>query len=164
MCRTAAAVLVTIAVISALSGCVQQSGPYATPSSSSYLPSTAPTSPIDDGEIAAAPEAGPDSQQDAIEAATEAMKTFAQPQLSADDWWAQMLPLLSQQGAVAYEGTDPAQIPAHQVTGGAIVLADSTDVSLIVQVPTDVGPYNITLTRPNASAPWLADRIRPAQG
>ena len=164
MCRTAAAVLVTIAVISALSGCVQQSGPYATPSSSSYLPSTAPTSPIDDAEIAAAPEAGPDSQQDAIEAATEAMKTFAQPQLSADDWWAQMLPLLSQQGGVAYEGTDPAQIPAHQVTGAAIVLADSTDVSLIVQVPTDVGPYNITLTRPNASAPWLADRIRPAQG
>ena len=119
---------------------------------------------VDDGEIAAAPEAGPDSQQDEIEAATEAMKTFAQPQLRADDYWAQMLPLLSQQGGVAYEGTDPAQIPAHQVTGAGIVLADSTDVSLIVQVPTDVGPYNITLTRPNASAPWLADRIRPAQG
>jgi len=164
MRRTAAAVLVTIAAVSAHSGCVQQSGPDPTPSRSSYLPSTAPTSPIDDGEVVAAPEAGADSQRDAIEAATEAMKAFAQPQLSADDWWAQMLPLLSQQGGVAYEGTDPAQIPAHQVTGAAIVLTDSTDVSLIVQVPTDVGPYNITLTRPNASAPWLADRIRPAQG
>jgi len=32
------------------------------------------------------------------------MQTFAQPQLSADKWWAQMLPLLSQQGGVAYEG------------------------------------------------------------
>jgi hypothetical protein len=92
------------------------------------------------------------------------MKAFAQPQLNADDWWARMLPLLSQQGGVAYEGTDPAQIPAHRVTGSGIVLAGSTDVSLIVQVLTDVGPYNITLTRPDASAPWLVDRIRPAQG
>jgi hypothetical protein len=44
------------------------------------------------------------------------------------------------------------------------VLQGSTDVSLIVQLPTDVGLYNITLTRPGAGAPWLAERIRPAQG
>lgn len=92
------------------------------------------------------------------------MKTFAQPQLSADDWWAQMLPYLANREVWPEREHRPRANPRSQVTGAAIVLADSTDVSLIVQVPTDVGPYNITLTRPNASAPWLADRIRPAQG
>ena len=72
--------------------------------------------------------------------------------------------VLSQQGGVAYEGTDPTQIPVHQVTGAGTVLPGSTEVSLIVQLPTDAGLYNVTLTRPDASAPWLADRIRPAQG
>jgi len=92
------------------------------------------------------------------------MQSFARPQLSSDKWWSQMLPLLSQQAGLAYQGTDPSQIPAHQVTGPAFVLSGSTDVSLIVQVPTDVGAYNVTLIRGSASAPWLADRIRPAQG
>jgi hypothetical protein len=91
------------------------------------------------------------------------MELFARPDLSADDWWNAMLPVLSQQGAHAYEGTEPVQIPVTKVTGDGEILAGSTEVSLIVRIPTDNGPYNITLTRPNAAAPWLADRIRPAE-
>ena len=163
MRKTAATLILAIATVTALTGCIDQ-GPRPTPTSSNYLPSTDPTSPVDDGEVTAAPEAGGDSQRDAIAAATKVMQTFAQPQLSADKWWAQLLPLLSQQGGVAYEGTDPSQIPVHQVTGAGTVLPDSTEVSLIVQLPTDAGLYNVTLTRPDAAAPWLADRIRPAQG
>jgi hypothetical protein len=161
--NTVSAVILAIATVTALTGCIDQ-GLRPTPTSSNYLPSTDPTSPVDDGEIIAAPEASGDSQRDAITAATKVVQTFAQPQLSADKWWAQMLPLLSQQGGVAYEGTDPSQIPVHRVTGAGTVLPDSTEVSLIVQLPTDADLYNITLTRPAASAPWLADRIRPAQG
>ncbi len=167
MRKTATALILAIATVTSLTGCIDQ-GPRPTPSPTSTLPaglpSTAPTAPVDDGEVTAAPEAAGDSQQKAIAAAAKVMQTFAQPQLSADKWWAQMLPLLSQQGGVAYQGTDPAQIPAHQVTGAGTVLPDSTEVSLIVQVPTDVGIYNITLTRPDTASPWLADRIRPAQG
>lgn len=164
MRKTAAAFILVIATVTALTGCVEQIGPIPTPTNSNYLPSTPPTVPVDDGEVAAAPEAGAESQREAVAAATKAMQTFAQPQLSADKWWAQMLPLLSQQGGVAYEGTDPSQIPVHQITGVGAVLAGSTEISLIVRLPTDAGPYNVTLTRPDASAPWLADRIRPAQG
>jgi hypothetical protein len=167
MRKTAAALILAIATVTALTGCVGQglkSSPGPTSTLPAGLPSTASTAPVDAGEVTAAPEAVADSQQKAIAAAVKVMHTFAQPQLSADKWWAQMLPLLSQQGGVAYEGTDPAQIPAHQVTGTGTVLPDSTEVSLIVQVPTDAGLYTITLTRPDASASWLADRIRPAQG
>jgi hypothetical protein len=156
------AIIVTIATVAVLSGCVDQ--PRPTPTKSSYLPSTDPTSPVDDSDVTAAQEAAGNSQRAAIAAATKLMQIFAQPQLSADDWWAQMLPLLSQQGGVAYQGTDPSQVPVRQVTGAGTVLPGSTEVSLIVQVPTDAGLYNITLTRPDAAAPWLADRVRPAQG
>lgn len=167
MRKAATTLILAIATVTVLTGCIDQ-GPHPSSSATSTLPaglpSTAPTAPVDAGEVTAAPEAGGDSQKKAIAAATKVMQTFAQPQLSADKWWAQMLPLLSQQGGVAYEGTDPSQIPAHKVTGAGTVLPDSTEVSLIVQVPTDAGVYNITLTRPDTSAPWLADRIRPAQG
>ncbi len=166
MRRAIAAVAIAAITVAMLAGCIQNPDPSPAPTRTlpTGLPSTAPTAPVDAGEVTPAPEADEDSQSAALNAATKALQTFAQPQLSADKWWAQMLPLLSQQGAVAYEGTDPAQIPVHQVTGTGNVLEGSTEVSLIVQLPTDAGPYNITLTRPGADAPWLAERIRPAQG
>jgi hypothetical protein len=165
--KTATVLVLAIATFATLTGCADQGdapSPSATSTLQAGLPSTAPTAPVDAGKVTAAPEATGDSQQKAIAAAAKVMQAFAQPQLSADQWWAQMLPLLSQQGGVAYEGTDPSQIPAHQVTGAGTVLPDSTEVSLIVQLPTDAGLYSVTLTRPDASSPWLADRIRPAQG
>lgn len=160
------AAAVAAGLVIALTGCVDAGpGPAPTTASPDYgLPSTSPTQPVDDGEVTPAPEAGEASQRDAIAAAEKVMATFARPQLSADEWWRAMLPLLSQQGAHAYEGTDPAEIPATAVTGAGSLLEGSTEVSLIVQVPTDAGPYNITLTRSDTSSPWLADRIRPAQG
>ncbi|MBX3196392.1 MAG: hypothetical protein KF727_15005 [Microbacteriaceae bacterium] len=149
-----------------LVGCVPTAPdptPTIAPTTDNPLPSTAPTRPIDAGEVTPAPEAAGTSQQDAIAAATKVMETFARPQLSAEEWWRAMLPLLSQQGAHAYEGTDPAEIPVTAVTGPGQVLEASTEVLLIVQLPTDAGLYNITLTRSDASSPWLAERIRPAQ-
>ncbi len=149
-----------------LAGCVPSSpepNPTTAPTPDNSLPSTAPTQPFDDGEVTPAPEAGAASQEDAIAAATKVMEAFARPPLNADEWWRAMLPLLSQQGAHAYEGTDPAEIPATTVSGAGQILEGSTEVLLIVQVPTDAGPYNIILTRPDASSPWLTERIRPAQ-
>lgn len=165
MRSTPVAVILALATVTALAGCVDQ-GTTPDPTSTSGQPgSPAPTNhedPYDDGEVVPPDEAGGDSQAAAIEAATTALSTFAQPNLDYDTWWSQMLPLLTQQAGVAYEGTDPAEIPVHQVTGAGVVLEGSTEVSLIVQLPTDAGPYNVTLTRPSAGAPWLADRIRPA--
>ena len=162
--KAATIAIFAIATVTALTGCVEQTSPSPNATNSNHLPGGLPSASVEDGQVAAAPQASSDSQTEAIAAATKAMQTFAQPQLSADTWWSQMLPLLSQQGGVAYKGTDPSQIPVHQVTGAGLVLPGSTEVSLIVQLPTDAGLYNVTLTRPDASALWLADRIRPAQG
>lgn len=165
MRRTLTATAAAIAAAAMLSGCIG-AGPTPDPTSTTapVLPSTGPTNPIDDGEVVVPPEASSESGAAALEAASTALATFAQPDLSAEEWWRQMVPLLSQTAAIAYEGTDPAQIPVHQVTGPGRILEGSTEVSLIVEVPTDVGPYNVSLIRGDTTSPWLADRIRPAQG
>ncbi len=79
-----------------------------------------------------------------------------------EQWWNELLPLLSQKGAVAYEGTLPSNIPVTAVTGAAVVLDASTDVATLVEVPTDAGPYIVTLVRGSTTERWLAERIRPA--
>lgn len=155
----------------ALTGCVgtTASPTVAPPSSSTSAPSTpsvtaVPGAPTDDASVLPVPEAGTDSQADAITTAEKVVTTFGQTTLDATTWMNNMYPLLTQTGAAAYEGTDPAQVPVHQVTGAGTILGGSTEVALIVQVPTDAGLYNVSVSRPGASAPWLADRIRPAQG
>ena len=170
MTRALVAVVHLIAAL-ALTGCVgaTSSPTVAPPTSSTGAPSTpsgtaVPGAPTDDASVLPVPEAGTDSRADAIITAEKIVTTFGQPTLDATTWMNNMYPLLTQTGAAAYEGTDPAQVPVHQVTGAGTILDGSTEVALIVQVPTDAGPYTVSLSRPAASVPWLADRIRPAQG
>lgn len=108
------------------------------------------------------PEANPTSQTDAVAAAAAAVTAFARPSLPEEQWWNELLPLLSQKGAVAYEGTLPSNISVTAVTGAGVVLDASTDVATLVQVPTDAGAYIVTLVRGSTKEPWLAERIRPA--
>jgi hypothetical protein len=164
MRNTLTAVAVAIATAATLTGCIGADPTPEPTETGQTLPTTAPTNTIDDGEVVMPPEVSSASGTAALEAASTALSKFAQPDLSAEEWFNQMVPLLSQAAAIAYEGTDPAQIPVRQVTGAGRILEGSTEVSLIVEVPTDVGPYNVTLIRQDATAPWLADRIRPAEG
>ncbi|MFI8634241.1 hypothetical protein ACIGEP_16790 [Microbacterium sp. NPDC077663] len=124
-----------------------------------------PTPPADTGAtVAPVPEAESGSQAAAIDAATAALTAYAQPELPYQEWINGLYPYLTQAGAAAYEDTDPARIPVRKVTGPGVILPASTEVALIVQLPTDAGNYNVSLSRPNAVAAWLADRIRPADG
>ena len=170
MKHTLAAGVALLAVL-ALAGCVAPNGdsadPSSTPSGSPTATSTNPvnpTPPVDDATVEPVPEAGGVSQAAAIAAAENAVATFARPELPYQEWIDGLYPYLSQTGAAAYEDTDPARIPVHQVTGSGTIRPASTEVALIVQVPTDAGLYNVSLSRPNAESPWLADRIRPAEG
>ncbi|MGA6129100.1 MULTISPECIES: hypothetical protein [unclassified Microbacterium] len=150
----------------ALAGCGVSSAPSEAGSpSAASTGSAAPTSPNDTGAIVApVPEAESDSQVAAVEAATAALTAYAQPELPYQEWVNGLYPYLTQAGASAYEDTDPARIPVREVTGQGIILPASTEVALIVQLPTDAGNYNVSLSRPNAESAWLADRIRPADG
>ncbi len=48
-----------------------------------------------------------------------AVTAFARPDLSPEQWWAELVPMLTPAATEAYVGTDPAQVPAHEVTGEA---------------------------------------------
>lgn len=168
MKRAAAAVVPLLAAL-ALAGCVNGAAdpsPTQPTSSPSVTPTSPinPTPPVDDATADPVPEAGTESQAAAITAAEEAVAAFGRPDLNYDEWINGLYPHLTQAGAAAYEGTDPARVPVRQVTGAGTILPASTEVALIVQVPTDAGPYNVSLSRTSPDAAWLADRIRPAEG
>lgn len=173
--RLAAMAPIAIAALLSLAGCAStpaaDEAPSVPPSASSST-TAAPSEGSDesghiDGEeddhpSVPVPEAAPESQMDAVTAATATLTAFARPALPEEQWWNELLPLLSQKGAVAYEGTLPSNIPVTAVTGTAAVLEASTDVATLVEVPTDAGPYIVTLVRGSSAEPWLAERIRPA--
>lgn len=170
----AALVAAPLALVAALTlaGCSGTSGkavpkaepvPSSTTSSPAEPTSTASSPPgYDDGTPQPAPPASSRAKDSAIIAAEKVVRTYAQPTLSPAAWAQQMTPLLSQSGAVAYEGEDPTTIPAHKLTRSATILPGATNVALNVKVPTDAGDYTVALSRSGSSAPWLADEIRPA--
>lgn len=134
----------------------------ASPSSTGDSPHQHGSGEEDDHPTEPIPEAGEESQTDAVAAATRVVAVFARPTLDETQWWNELVPLLSQKGAVAYEGTLPSNVPVTAVTGDGVVLPASTEVATLVEVPTDAGLYIVTLVRDGGDQPWLAERIRPA--
>lgn len=157
-CRTRTLLIVVAIAISA-AGCT--SAPAEQPAISSPPPVGA-HDVEDAGEVVIPPTADPNSQSSALEAAATIMEAFARPELDPDEWMDAMYPLLTQAGADAYIGTDPSRIPELQLTGTGHIIEGSTEVALIVEVPTTAGPYLVSLSRPSIDSNWLADRIRPA--
>lgn len=157
-----------LVIATTLAGCSDENAGAASqihPLPSSTSGPTSPTSipPVyNDGTPQPAPEASTDAQDTALSAAAKIVRTYAQPDLTTAAWAQQMTPLLSQSGAIAYEGQDPTTIPARKVTGRGKVLTGATDVALTVLVPTDAGDYTVALSRQGDTAPWLADEIRPS--
>jgi hypothetical protein len=158
-----------LAVALLLPGCTAETRdtPEAvTPETSTVSPAPpSPTprpQPADDATVQPVPEVSDAGRVCALTAATTVVTTFGRPDLPYPEWIAGLYPLLTQAGAAAYEDTDPTLIPITRTTGNGIILPGSTELALTVQIPTDAGSYNVSLTRPAADADWLADRIRPA--
>ncbi len=170
MSRRAAALLpLTIAAAITLTACTtqpnhQEPGPAATQAATSDPSASSTPSVYDDATTQPAPAATKAAESSAVTAADTVMTTYAQPSLSPEAWAQQMTPLLSQSGAIAYEGQDPTTIPATKITGDGTILPGATNVALTVLVPTDAGDYTVALSRSGDSAPWLADEIRPVNG
>jgi hypothetical protein len=162
--------VVPAAAVLLLSGCIDTDTASAPseppPNTSTSAPATTPTVPPvvprDEATVVPVPEAADASQMSAISAAEKVLTAFGQPDLVYDEWIAGLYPVMTQSGVAAYEGTDPTMIPVRQVTGAGIIMDGSTEVALIVQVPTDAGLYNVSLSRTTFTGAWLADRIRPA--
>jgi hypothetical protein len=164
--RVAALVPLALAAALTMSACSSsKTGPGVPPVASSTSPVSDPsassTPPVSDTDESpqAAPTPARTSEADAIDVADKLMTAYARPTLSATEWMNGVTPYLSQNGASAYQGTDPSQIPVTKVTGKGAVQAAATTYALNVAVPTNKGTYIVALTRPDASSPWLADRI-----
>ena len=95
----------------------------------------------------------------AANTASTVMGLYARPTVGAQAWLGGLDPYLTQGAAAAFAGTDPSTIPAHQVTGTALVLPASTAEGALVAVPTDAGTYRLFLLRNGPG--WLVDQITP---
>jgi hypothetical protein len=89
------------------------------------------------------------------------MTRFARPGLDQPTWWAELRPLFTPSGAVAYEGTNPARVPVRSVTGPGTLVDDTSPYLARVQVPTNAGMYVVLLARSTSDAPWLVERLTP---
>ncbi len=98
-----------------------------------------------------------------VEAAQAAMTAFARPGLDPQTWWAELAPLLTQQGQQDYAYVDPANVPASAVTGAGSLVQDTSAYAAVVEIPTDAGVYALTLTRADAHSPWLVARFTPPE-
>lgn len=172
---TATLAMVAITTMTACTGntdSVPTSSPSVTPSEVA-VPSLGPSplSPapesaidFDSGEIRESvpePEWDQASREAALEAAETAMAAFARPDLSFDEWWERLQPLLDQTASLDYSYMDPAVIPATTITGPAVMVDDTSAYVATIDVPTDVGTYTLILSRADASSPWLTSRFTP---
>lgn len=176
---TVATIVTGTAIV--LTGCTGQNGPAPTASptpteSGVTMPdldqfTTAPSgTELDEegGKTTVDPKPAPpwDAQQRAaaIDAAVTALTAFARPDLSSSDWWAALAPLLTTQAQQDYQYVDPANIPAHQVTGAGTIVDESSTYAVSVSVPSDAGTYTIVMTRQDGASPWRVARFTPPEG
>jgi len=105
-----------------------------------------------------------ESRQSATSAAESVMAAYARPDLSFDQWWAGLQPLLDQKATQDYAYIDPARIVASAVTGPAVITDETSAYVAFVDVPTNAGTYGVILSRVDADAPWLASRFILPEG
>lgn len=169
--KGAIAAIIIGAALATLTACLSATPTMGstTPPSSSATARPTPTGSIPpdgldaDEILPTAPPATTASIRAAETLAGQVMTAFARPTVDPTTWINGLYPYLTQSAAAAYSGTDPAQVPVTTILGQGSVVEGSTAYALVVRVPTNIGEYTISLTRKNASDPWLAERITPPQ-
>jgi hypothetical protein len=101
------------------------------------------------------------ASRDAIDSARSALSLYARHDLTPRRWWAKLSPRLSPSAAAAYLGTDPANVPVRTVRGPGHIVAVPSTYLAIVQIATDVGPYQVLLSREGQGSRWLVERFTP---
>lgn len=154
-------------------GCSAEQPLPSSPRPSTALPSltTAPSDvpdQLDDGStMAPSPSStlstNAASRAAATEAAIEAMTLFARPDVDAQTWWSELVPLLSARAAQDYRYVDPANVPATKVTGRVKLLPQETPTVARASVPTDAGVYLLVLSRTAAEPRWVVERFTPPE-
>lgn len=90
------------------------------------------------------------------------MTLFARPSVAQKRWWRDLVVHLTPTAQQDYLGVDPANVPAHAVSGEPELVDLGVDEVVVVRVPTDAGTYSVRLVaEPSPSSTWLVHRISP---
>lgn len=104
------------------------------------------------------------SRAGAIAAAEAALGAFAQPSLSAEQWWTGLSPFLSATAKDLYAYVDPAAIPVTALTGPGVSVDEFTPAIARIEIPTDAGTYTVVLSREGADPEgWLVEQLLPPE-
>lgn len=155
---TIAATLLTLA------GCVSLSKPEPVPTAAGGETSPPWHAPAASDQLA--DDSLPwDSHADAVAVGEAAMAAFLDRSLPADKWWEAFQTYLTVEGRYVWEGTDPRNIPATEMTAPPTTIGTPTSTRVQLSVPTDAGVYEMTLTRKaavgSAPGPWKVFELRP---
>ncbi|MEU7906421.1 hypothetical protein [Actinoplanes sp. NPDC049118] len=120
---------------------------------------TAGPSEVDSGneDIGAAATAPPAAA--AMLAVQTYIRLWARPSLARDVWYAGVRTWVTPAYAQLLADTDPAHVPAHDVTGPLLPVSSTTSV-LVADVPTDAGLIRVTVV--NTAGRWLVSDAEPA--
>lgn len=165
--------LAAVAAVLFLAGCTVASSATAPASSSSSVAAATPAASAsewtDDGQVTT-PRPSPtltldaSSRTDAVAKASTALTTYLRRDLSADQWWSALSPLLSQKAAEAYQGTDPARVPVARITGTGSLTPASNELAARVAIPTDQGAWLVIVSRTPEQPVWLVERFVAPEG
>lgn len=164
---TAVLMLALLAVVGRATDGQASSRPAAAPAAPSTSASTQQTTsaspspgPTSTTASTSAPSTfGPVTKQSATAAAFAFVRAWSSDGASRDAWYAAMERWASPELLRSLASTDPAQVPADRVTGGAR-LVSSARTSATVVVPTDGGDVLVTLSASGGG--WKARDIAPA--
>ncbi|WP_052720125.1 hypothetical protein [Actinoplanes rectilineatus] len=120
--------------------------------------STAPSEQATTASGHPAPIGGP-RRNAALLAAVTYIRLWARPTLDRNAWYTGMQPMVTPAYAQLLADTDPAQVPAHAVTGSPRAVSANTAV-VVADVPTDAGLIRVTIA--STGGRWLIDHARPA--
>lgn len=98
------------------------------------------------------------AEQGALAAGQSVMQAWFDP-VPAQQWWAQLGPLMNVNGAAIYATVDPELIAPATLTGDPSVTAAPSPYYAEISVPTTAGVYVVSLTRDSQGAAWLAERL-----
>ncbi|HRL81414.1 MAG TPA: hypothetical protein PLK46_13935 [Propioniciclava sp.] len=110
------------------------------------------------------PEWDDESRASVIAAAETAMRAYGRPDLAFEEWWAGVSPLLDQKASRDYANLNSSRIPVTSVTGAGVIIDDTSAYVATVEVPTNIGPCTVILSRADAESPWLVSRFGLPEG
>ncbi|MCY0905810.1 hypothetical protein [Arthrobacter sp. H14-L1] len=102
------------------------------------------------------------SKDKAVDVAGKAMADFARPAVEEKQWANDLARWLTPQAIADYSAVDPANIPAHRVTGPATLsVEEANGFGVTAAVPTNAGTYTLQLLRTGKDARWKVNQLTP---